>query len=330
MTLSKGPRSAVAAICGAVVLAVGFLMGGPQAIADPLTDAQHQLDQLKEQASAIEQQYNDSQQRLQAAQQQQAQLTTQIQDQQAQLDAMKPAIAWIATMQNQGGGVGMTANFLLSDSPDQFLQQMGTTASVNALIEEKVARYVSQKDALDALNTSLAATVATIQTESQQQQQLLADAKAKQDAQQKVVNKLTAQQRAALAARQASAASLAAGTGAASGRAQAVVNYALAQVGKPYRMGGAGPDAFDCSGLAMAAYRTIGISLPHSASAQAGFGTPVSLADLAPGDLLFFYSPIHHVGIYIGNGQMVHASTPASGVKVSGIEAPFVGARRLA
>ena len=114
--------------------------------------------------------------------------------------------------------------------------------------------------------------------------------------------------------------------------AQVAVDTALAQQGKPYEWGGAGPDSFDCSGLTQYAYAAAGISLPHSSRMQSETGTPVSLDALQPGDLVFFYSPVSHVGMYIGNGQMVHAPTSGSVVKVVELDympAP-VGARRIA
>jgi cell wall-associated NlpC family hydrolase len=98
------------------------------------------------------------------------------------------------------------------------------------------------------------------------------------------------------------------------------VATALAQVGKPYVWGAAGPGSFDCSGLTQYAYKAAGVSLPHSSSMQSGMGTPVSRAALQPGDLVFFYSPVSHVGMYIGNGQMVHASTAGEPVKVAALD----------
>jgi cell wall-associated NlpC family hydrolase len=114
--------------------------------------------------------------------------------------------------------------------------------------------------------------------------------------------------------------------------AQAAVNTALAQQGKPYVWAGAGPNSFDCSGLTQFAYRAAGISLPHSSRLQAGVGRPIARADLQPGDLVFFYSPVSHVGIYIGNGLMVHAPTSGSVVKIVSIDAMggYNSARRLA
>jgi cell wall-associated NlpC family hydrolase len=106
---------------------------------------------------------------------------------------------------------------------------------------------------------------------------------------------------------------------------------ANAQTGKAYQYGGAGPDSFDCSGLTQYAYASAGISLPHSSSAQSEMGTPVGRADLRPGDLVFFYSPVSHVGIYVGNGQMVHAATESTGVEVTSVDMEgYNFARRIA
>jgi cell wall-associated NlpC family hydrolase len=103
--------------------------------------------------------------------------------------------------------------------------------------------------------------------------------------------------------------------------AQVAVNTALAQRGKPYVWAAAGPGSFDCSGLMEYAYAAAGISLPHSSAMQSRMGAPVSRANLQPGDLIFYYSPVSHVGMYIGNGQVVHAPTAGDVVKIAGIDA---------
>src|SRR3712207_3128488 len=82
---------------------------------------------------------------------------------------------------------------------------------------------------------------------------------------------------------------------------QVAVNTALAQLGKPYVWGGTGPGGYDCSGLTWSSYKAAGVTLPRSSKAQATAGVPVARANLQPGDLIFFYSPIGHVGMYIGN-----------------------------
>ena len=108
-----------------------------------------------------------------------------------------------------------------------------------------------------------------------------------------------------------------------------VVAYALAQVGDAYVWGAAGPSAWDCSGLTMRAYAQVGVSLPHSSSAQSRMGRPISASALQPGDLVFYYSPIHHVGIYIGGGMIVNAENPSVGVTITGLYSmPYSGAVR--
>ena len=120
-------------------------------------------------------------------------------------------------------------------------------------------------------------------------------------------------------------------TGPSSTAAATVVAFGLAQVGDAYVWAGNGPDAWDCSGLTMAAYKAAGISIPRTSYSQFTVGTPVSLADLVPGDLVFYYSGISHVGIYIGNGMIVHAANPRTGVNVASVTSmPFMGGRRVA
>ena len=98
---------------------------------------------------------------------------------------------------------------------------------------------------------------------------------------------------------------------------KAAVGLALSKVGKPYRWGASGPNAFDCSGLVKWSFAQAGRQLPRTSRAQSTAGTPVSRANLQPGDLVFFYKPISHVGIYIGNGKVVHASRKGQPVKIS-------------
>jgi cell wall-associated NlpC family hydrolase len=127
------------------------------------------------------------------------------------------------------------------------------------------------------------------------------------------------------------AAVAAAKTGASPAAARAsAVQKALGKVGAPYRWGASGPAAFDCSGLTSWAFKQAGISLPRTSRAQSAVGTPVSKANLQPGDLVFFYKPVSHVAIYVGNGKVVHASTSGQPVKIGNLNRmPFNSARRV-
>ena len=108
------------------------------------------------------------------------------------------------------------------------------------------------------------------------------------------------------------------------------MHKALGKVGAKYRYGASGPNAFDCSGLVNWAYRSSGKSLPRTSRALSRVGTPVSKSALQPGDLVFFYGGPSHVGIYIGNGKIVHASNPRHPVKTADLSTmPFHSARRV-
>lgn len=120
-------------------------------------------------------------------------------------------------------------------------------------------------------------------------------------------------------------------TPASSGRAQDVVNAALSKVGSRYVWGTSGERTFDCSGLTSWAYRQVGVNLSRSSRTQwSSAGHKVAKSDLRPGDLVFYYSPVSHVGLYIGNGKIVDAANPRSGVRVTSLDSmPFTGARRV-
>lgn len=135
-----------------------------------------------------------------------------------------------------------------------------------------------------------------------------------------------------VAAPPAAAAEASAESTAPSQAAQTAVDTAMDQRGKPYEWGGAGPDSYDCSGLTQYAYRAAGIELPHSSRQQSTMGEPVARTELRPGDLVFFYDPVGHVGVYIGDGQMVHAPTDGDVVKVSNVDdmPDYNSARRIA
>uniref|UniRef100_UPI0024A7FAE3 C40 family peptidase n=1 Tax=Streptomyces sp. CC216C TaxID=3044576 RepID=UPI0024A7FAE3 len=114
-------------------------------------------------------------------------------------------------------------------------------------------------------------------------------------------------------------------------RAGRAIAFAHGAIGKPYVWGATGPNAFDCSGLTQAAWKAAGVSLPRTTYTQINAGQRVPRSQLTPGDLVFFYSGISHVGLYIGGGQMIHAPRPRAPVRIAPIDQmPFAGATRVA
>ena len=254
---------------------------------------------------------------------------------------------------------------LTSDSPDELLDRIGmlrTIADHNGQVlgraeqtaadadrakasaqdiatraQAQVDRVAAQKDDLDA---QIAVYQAAYERLSEEEQRASRAAAERHAAEQAAAAQAAAAQAAgsgAAASRPAPAAPKAAAPPAApvlggSAAAQKAVDTAMAQIGDPYVWGAAGPDAFDCSGLVQYAYAAAGISLPHSSRMQSTMGAPVSRDALQPGDLVFFYSPVSHVGIYIGDGQMVHASTSGVPVKTASVDSmgSYNSARRIA
>jgi cell wall-associated NlpC family hydrolase len=257
----------------------------------------------------------------------------------ARLNTARNALGAFATAQYRSGTVAPTLQLALSSSPGQYLQrasladragdrQAVTIASITR--EERSLRRV--RGEADGRLRELRAAQAAAAGHKHGVQRKLAAADA-------LLAKLTREQRDRLRdrlrdqdARTAAAARhhapAAARTG---GRAARAVSFAYGAVGKPYVWGATGPYGYDCSGLTQAAWRAAGVSLPRTTYTQINAGRRISRAELAPGDLVFFYSGVSHVGLYIGNGLMIHAPRPGAPVRVAPVEQmPFAGAARPA
>jgi cell wall-associated NlpC family hydrolase len=195
------------------------------------------------------------------------------------------------------------------------------TASQNALRTSKATvqrKLTEARDVLSELNAEEKARLAAIEKKKQEQ----ATAKAAELARQQAAAEKAAQP-------QSSDSATGSASGSASGstatdpsyaaKAAKALAFARAQIGKPYVWGATGPGSYDCSGLTQAAWKAAGVSLPRVTYDQVNAGTTVSLADAQPGDLVFFYDDISHVGMYIGNGMMIHAPKPGAYVREESI-----------
>jgi cell wall-associated NlpC family hydrolase len=258
---------------------------------------------------------------------------------QQRLSAAENQLASSAAAQYEGGAFSTTGALLSSDSGTSYLDQLDTLSMLSAHNSQLVSSFaVLQKQADRADLTAkqlLAQATRTRQTVVAQRAATRTQISTYKD----LLAKLTARQRALWAARNGADVSAGAArqitsqsVGASSAQARAAVQFALDQVGKPYVFGAAGPDTFDCSGLTMMAWQQGGVSLPHSALNQYNYGHHVGYDSVQPGDLVFFYQPIAHVAIYIGDGLMVSAPEPGEDVKVvslSDFSSDFAGATRL-
>jgi cell wall-associated NlpC family hydrolase len=223
---------------------------------------------------------------------------------------------------------------LSSDSADEFVSQLGTLDAIAGHTNDVVTQVSGAADAAEQARAEAAKATDTAQRALDDVTARQADLEAQIADYQQQYDALSAPQQAQVVQAGAGNSVVAPPVGsvvAGSGAAQAAVNTALAQVGDPYVWGASGPDSFDCSGLMQYAYAAAGVSLPHSSGMQSQMGAPVSRSALQPGDLVFFYSPVSHVGMYIGNGQMVHAATSGQPVKVVSLDSMpgYNSARRI-
>ncbi len=253
----------------------------------------------------------------------------------AELDALDDQVRELARSAYTGEGMTVSTLDLMLDSgsAEEFLSALGTLDAIAGHTDEVLTEVSAAAD--EAAGAEAEAEAAAAQAE-----EILAGIRARQSDLQARIAEYQEQHEALSAAEQAQVAQAHGGTvvaaaqpaAAAGPAAQVAVDTALAQAGDPYVWAAAGPDSFDCSGLTQYAYAAAGVSLPHSSRMQSQMGTPVAVGELQPGDLLFFYSPVSHVAMYIGNGQMVHASTSSQPVHVaslSSMQGSLTGARRV-
>ncbi|HEY6932142.1 MAG TPA: NlpC/P60 family protein [Marmoricola sp.] len=300
--------------------------------ADPsIASVQQRVDRLYRQAEVASERYNAARDSLKGSQTKLKALDADLSRQQATVQQMRHQVAALVVDQYQGQTLSTASQLMLSNKPGAFVDSLNAVSAYNTQRGQLIKQYAQELQRLrlrkQAVSDEVAALAKTKRTLGKEKAQV--DAKAA--AAKRLLAKLTAKQRQKMAAQAAPAPTPSASTASvpASGRAAAAVQYAMAQVGKPYVYGAAGPDAYDCSGLTMAAWGSAGVSLPHSAAAQYSSGPHISESQLQPGDLVFYYSGPSHVGMYIGNGKIVNAENPSVGVVVADLHSmPYVGAVR--
>jgi cell wall-associated NlpC family hydrolase len=332
--------------CGTLAAST-FFVGGGASFASPsqsqLTAAQQRLDALGQKLSAADEQLNQSQNKLNTLQSKEQQVATEVGQLEKDMAGKQADAVALAKQLYEGGGSSSALEAVLGaqslDAAENRLQYLRSSQAVQVQVFEKLA--VDQK----LLDHKLA-ELDQARQDAQSETTRLADIKSNLEqevasSKDEVAHLQHEIDAAAAAARaqalQAATQSIAvapanyiANPAAASNpSAQVAVQAALSQVGKPYVWGAAGPNSYDCSGLTMWSWAHAGVSLPHSSAAQYSVTARVSTSALEPGDLVFYYSPIHHVAMYIGNGQMVEAPYTGASVRVVPLRtSDLVGAGR--
>jgi len=330
LTRSARWRLGLAAICSALVAAVLVFGGGLPARAAPspgdlenqINDAWNKLEPTIEQYNKVHGQLQDTQGKIDA-------LQKQIDPLQMQIDlAMSRVGSMSAELYKMGPGSRQLA-LLNAGSVDTFADQMSSLDELAHRQREQVSgvaalvdQYNIQKKPLDELKAQL-----SVQD---------ADLAAKKDAIQKQMDDL---QKLRLAAYGPSGPALGSLRLAAcpveyyGDKGSQAAKTACSLIGKPYIFGAAGPSGYDCSGLTLTAWAAVGVTLGHYTGWQWTEGTPVTRGQLHPGDLVFYFSDLHHMSIYVGGGYVVHAPHTGDVVRMAPLDEaglPIAGYRRPA
>lgn len=302
---------------------LGSAAADPQPSLKELTD---RVEKLHEQIGTLAEQYNAERIRLEQAKRAAELARKNLAARSAELEARREKAALLAQNAYMTGGLsGMFALTSPAD-PEIFLDQAATTYAIQQRQGEEVAEITRAMEAAERARESARARTAEVSD-------LVAALREKREK----IRELVKQTESRLFRRVMQS------TGSVGrrvkidlpipgdGKAAQAARWALTQQLKPYVWGAEGPHAYDCSGLVMWAYRKVGISLPHYTGSQWTAGTRIAREDLRPGDLVFFYSDLHHVGIYVGGGMMVHAPQTGDVVHIAPIgNRPFAGAVRIA
>ncbi|GAA2967204.1 NlpC/P60 family protein [Kitasatospora cinereorecta] len=341
--LFTGPAARTAATLALAGAATATALEGAAQAEPQLSPAQvrAKVDRLYHDAEVATEKYNGAKEKATASAKSLDALRDEAARRTGRLNAARDALGSFAAAQYRSGGIDPAVRLALSSDPDEYLEraafleragdrQAGAVNGVRRQISEVARLRARAEDELAVL----ASRQADLKKHKDAVRTKLADA-------QRLLATLTAAQRADYErsadaghggpAVRADRSTTRGSVAAPNARAARAVAFAYQALGKPYVWGATGPASFDCSGLTQAAWRAAGVSLPRTTYTQINAGRRVSRSELAPGDLVFFYSGITHVGLYIGGGQMIHAPRPGAPVRIAPIsEMPFSGATRVA
>ncbi|WP_327289150.1 C40 family peptidase [Streptomyces sp. NBC_01198] len=331
---STAPRAAVGVTAAAIASVTLLSESASAAPAKPsITEVKAQIDTLNQQAEVATQNYDQAKEKTDTQRDKTNQLLAQVARKTEQMNESRRVLGQFASEQYRDGGIDQTVQLLLADNPEQFLNQSHMVNQLSATQTEALKNFQIQQEQASIQRSQATASLTQLTNAQKQLATQKKTVQTKLAAAQKLLNSLSAAQRAKIAGMKKGKSSPASYSysGPASGRAAAAIKFALAQRGKPYVYGATGPGSYDCSGLTQAAYGAAGVKLGRTTYDQDKDGVAVSKADLQPGDLVFFYSGLSHVGIYLGNGQIVHAPHTGAFVEVAPLSwMPFAAARRVA
>ncbi|MEV0265982.1 NlpC/P60 family protein [Streptomyces sp. NPDC050617] len=302
--------------------------------ADPKPDKKEvkaKVDALYEQAEQATEKFNGAKEKQDKLEKQVSAQQDKVARGQEELNKLRDSLGAMATAQYRSGGIDPAVQLLLSSDPDSYLDKASTldqlsTKQADALkqISEKQRTLKQEREEASGKLADLAETRETLGEKKKEVQGKLSDA-------QHLLNTLTAKEKEELQKQENEGSSHADRSGSGShadlghdvpesGRAAAALNAAKTKIGTPYVWGATGPNSFDCSGLTSWAYAQANVHLDRTSQAQANDGQRLTRSQLKPGDLVLFNGDLTHIGLYAGNGQVLHAPHTGANVRYESMD----------
>ncbi|WP_033327392.1 NlpC/P60 family protein [Streptomyces yerevanensis] len=313
--LDRGARSATLCVLSAAAAALGVIPAGAEPAA-PQEDARAEVDRLYAEAERATDAHNKADERADTLREKVTNAQDRIARQQDRINTMRDALGLLAGAEYRSGGLGPALALMFSDDPDDYLdkaavldrisaRQAGALRALRSATRdlsqerEEATRHLAE---LEQSRAAVARHKHTVERNLARAQQLLGalpdDARATYDRTSRSGRVLDL-----------------GGAVPSSARAAAAVAAARSAVGRPYVWGGNGPTGFDCSGLMQWSYAQAGVGLPRTSQAQAYAGRQVPLSQAQPGDLVTYRDDASHIGMYMGDGQVIHAPHPGAPVR---------------
>ncbi|MFE3902200.1 NlpC/P60 family protein [Streptomyces sp. NPDC059153] len=325
----KPPRRNQTTVLTTAALAV-VALSAQSASADPAPDptkkgVKAQVDRLYEEATQATEKYNGTKEKADGLEKDVTALQETAARKQADLNSMRARIGSLASAQYRSGGMDPSMQLMLSTDPDSFLEKASLLDQVGARELSTFQQFQIQQRGLQQQRAEASKKLADLETTRTELRRKKSEIQGKLASAQRLLNTLSAKEKAQLAAEEARANRDSArvnlgNESSASSRAAAAFDAAKSRVGLPYVWGATGPGSFDCSGLTSWAFKQANVSIPRTSQAQANVGTRInSLSALKPGDLIIMRTDLSHVGFYAGNGQILHAPKPGAQVRYESI-----------
>jgi cell wall-associated NlpC family hydrolase len=293
----------------------------PMAHADPDPSAKELKDQafkLADQLEKLTEQYNGLKVKLEQSQRAAEVAAGNATRQQKSLEGLREKVGSLAATSYMQGGTDPTVSFISAQDPQAVLDR---AATLNYFATQDSTQVLGLMQAMQSAQRARKSAEERAQQVTQLKVELTAQKKKVTSAYEKVRGKAVKKDPSLLAKLPVIGDS----------KAAQALRYAMSKLGSPYVWGAAGPSTFDCSGLTMWAYKQVGINLPHYTGSQWNAGTHVSESQMQPGDLIFFYSDLHHMGMYVGGGKMIHAPHTGDVVRIAPLAGrPIAGVVRVA